>query len=291
MEAMYQEYKDIAEFRMVYINEAHAADSDWSVEYAEELGINDHKNYEDRCQTADMLITDKELTIPTVIDGVDNAVNRAYSAWPDRIFLIRTDGRLAVAGGQGPWGYVPAMNEAKSWLKELRETKMEPALADGAIAAADERAAAKKKADEAEAAAREEERSERPLANYESKFPMGRIHRRPLVEHDGRTLLWAKGDPSGEAPVEDVEWFDMTDALVDPAQFQYGIGKDTIAPIVAPEYAKPGDARLLEFGITEDTEVVGFAHEGIARAYPIMILNGHEVVNDNFAGVPFAVCW
>ena len=39
MEEMYQEFKDIAEFRLVYIREAHAADSNWSVPYAKEKGI------------------------------------------------------------------------------------------------------------------------------------------------------------------------------------------------------------------------------------------------------------
>ena len=33
------------------------------------------------------------------------------------------------------------------------------------------------------------------------------------------------------------------------------------------------------------------AHYGLAKAYPLFILDRVEVVNDNFAGVPFAVCW
>lgn len=128
MEKMFQAYKDIAEFRLVYINEAHAADSSRSVPYAKEKGIFNHKSFEDRCATADMLIKDKDLTIATVIDGMDNKVNKAYSAWPDRVFLVRTDGRLAVAAVRGPFGYKPGIKDANTWLTEFKKTGVEPEL-------------------------------------------------------------------------------------------------------------------------------------------------------------------
>jgi hypothetical protein len=128
MEKMYQDYKGVAEFRIVYINEAHAADGRSPVAYAGELGINEHTSYEDRCSTAEMLIEDKSLTIPCVIDGMDNSVNEAYRAWPDRIFLVRTDGRLAVAATRGPFGFEPALEETIDWLTEFKRTGVEPKL-------------------------------------------------------------------------------------------------------------------------------------------------------------------
>ena len=125
---MYQDYKDVAEFRMVYINEAHAADGRRPVAYAKEKGITEHDNYEERCTTAQMLLDDKTLTIPCVIDGMDNKVNQAYSAWPDRIFLVRTDGKLAVAANRGPFGFGPGLNASKDWLKQFSASGEEPAL-------------------------------------------------------------------------------------------------------------------------------------------------------------------
>ncbi len=121
MERLYQEFEDIAEFRMVYIREAHAADSNWSVPYAEEKGITEHDDYEERCTTAQMLLDDESLTIPCLIDSMDDAVNRAYSAWPDRIFVVRTDGRLAIAAARGPRGFEPALRETRAWLETLRD--------------------------------------------------------------------------------------------------------------------------------------------------------------------------
>ncbi len=128
MEKMYQDYKDIVEFRMIYISEAHAADGTWSVPYAKELGLTEHKSYGQRCSQAQKLLSDKTLTIPTLADGMDDKVNEAYKAWPDRIYLVRKDGKLAVATDRGPRGYVPAMEAAKEWLVEYKKTGKEPAL-------------------------------------------------------------------------------------------------------------------------------------------------------------------
>ncbi|MCH8878650.1 MAG: DUF3179 domain-containing protein [Planctomycetes bacterium] len=128
MQKMYEDYRDLVEFRLVYIREAHAADSDWAVGYAKDLGLLEHKNYGQRCAAAEKLFKDEKLTIPCLIDGMDNVANEAYKAHPDRIFLIRKDGTLGVAGKRGPFGFVPALNQAQAWLAEYRSTGKEPDL-------------------------------------------------------------------------------------------------------------------------------------------------------------------
>lgn len=116
MQKLYEEYRGVAEFRIVYINEAHAADGDWPVKYAEEKGITEATNYGERCTTAEMMLVEERVTIPCIIDNMDNHVNQSYSAWPDRLFLVEPNGRLAVAGKRGPWGFKPAIAEAEEWL-------------------------------------------------------------------------------------------------------------------------------------------------------------------------------
>lgn len=128
MERMYQDYRDIAEFYIVYISEAHAADDKHPVGYAKKLGIKEHTNFGERCAVATRLQKDKKLTIPCLIDGMDNAVAEAYKGWPDRVFLVRKDGVLAVAGRRGPWGFRPALNKAKKWLADYKDTSREPEL-------------------------------------------------------------------------------------------------------------------------------------------------------------------
>ena len=128
MERLYREYKDIVEFRLVYINEAHAADGRRPVGYAKEKDITEHDDYAERCTTAEMLLGDKGLSIPFVIDRMDNKVSEAYRAHPDRLFVVRTDGRLGVAAKRGPRGFAPGIEEVAAWLAAFREHGAEAAL-------------------------------------------------------------------------------------------------------------------------------------------------------------------
>ena len=147
MEQMYQEYRDIAEFRMIYIREAHAVDGRRPAKIAEQKNIHEHTSLDDRCTTAGMLIEDKSLTIPTLVDEMDDGVGGLYRAWPDRVFLIRSDGRLAVAAERGPWGFAPALEATGQWLAEFKRSGQEPELAEEDVAAAEKRAAEKRAAE------------------------------------------------------------------------------------------------------------------------------------------------
>lgn len=131
---MYQDYKSVAQFYIVYISEAHAADDARPVQYAKQLGIKEHTNYGERCAVAEKLFADKQLSIPCLVDGMGNEAADAYEAWPDRLFLIRKDGKLAVAANRGPWGFKPALDEAAKWLKEFQQTGKEPNLPSDADA-------------------------------------------------------------------------------------------------------------------------------------------------------------
>ncbi|MCH7884665.1 MAG: hypothetical protein IIC01_05380 [Planctomycetes bacterium] len=137
MEKMFNDYKDIAEFFVVYISEAHALDDRRPVGYAEELGIKEHQNYGERCIVADRLFKDKKLTMPCLIDGMDNAVEEQYHGFPDRVFLVRTDGVLAVAGRRGPRGFKPGLKAARTWLAQYKKTGQEPELVVNEAAAPD----------------------------------------------------------------------------------------------------------------------------------------------------------
>jgi len=128
MERMYQAYKEKVNFRLVYISEAHAMDDKFPVPYASELGIREHKNFGERCKVASRLRKDKKLTIPCLVDDMNNTVEKQYRAWPDKVFLVRRDGRLAVASKRGPWGFKPALKKVDDWLIEFKETGREPKL-------------------------------------------------------------------------------------------------------------------------------------------------------------------
>jgi len=49
----------------------------------------------------------KISNIPTLVDLMNDAVNKAYGAHPDRLYLVGKDGKIAFAGGRGPRGFQP----------------------------------------------------------------------------------------------------------------------------------------------------------------------------------------
>ena len=49
-----------------------------------------------------------QLSIPMLIDGMNNTIDRAFNGWPERLYVIGTDGRVAYQGGKGPYGFNPA---------------------------------------------------------------------------------------------------------------------------------------------------------------------------------------
>lgn len=80
--------------------------------------------------------------------------------------------------------------------------------------------------------------------------------------------------------------FDLTGALVPAAQIESGgPPRDGIPAIDRPKFVKADEARFLQ----GDDRVLGVARNGIAKAYPVRILNWHEIVNDSFGAERIAV--
>ncbi len=122
MEQLHKDFSDIAEFRLVYIREAHAIGSLRPAPYAEEKGIHDANTFGERCALALGLLDDKNLSIPTIVDDMDNSVNEDYSAFPDRIFVVDVDGKIAFVADRGPWGFAPGIKDVREWLDERKTT-------------------------------------------------------------------------------------------------------------------------------------------------------------------------
>ena len=64
-----------------------------------------------------------------------------------------------------------------------------------------------------------------------------------------------------------------------------GPPKDGIPAILEPKFISAAKVAFLSPG----DQVIGIEVEGQARAYPIRILNLHEVVNDTVNGIPIVV--
>jgi hypothetical protein len=68
-----------------------------------------------------------------------------------------------------------------------------------------------------------------------------------------------------------------------------GPGKDGIPALLKPKFISAGEAD--EAQLKKGDRILGFVHEGHARAYPIKILNWHEIVNDRIKGVSRVVTY
>ena len=77
------------------------------------IRINQHTTYEERQAVAEMCTTDLQITVPAIIDKIDNAVSIAYGGFPDRIYVIDSDGIVRFKTRHGPFGWsVPDATEA-----------------------------------------------------------------------------------------------------------------------------------------------------------------------------------
>ncbi len=95
-------------FLLIYIREAHPEEG-WIIPENRRSGIAVHEPETDdeRRSVASDCAVKLEVSMPVAIDGVDNAVASAYGGWPDRLYLIGSDGRIAFQGGEGPFGFKP----------------------------------------------------------------------------------------------------------------------------------------------------------------------------------------
>ena len=92
--------------------------------------------------------------------------------------------------------------------------------------------------------------------------------------------------PGAQAQVKN--GFDVSGALIPKHEIlSGGPPRDGIPAIDAPRFVSANAARFLQ----PTDRVLGISRNGVAKAYPVLILNWHEIVNDSFAGEPIVVSY
>ncbi len=73
----------------------------------------------EREQVANSCVRKLHIAFPALIDSIDNRVEQAYTGWPDRLYLIGTDGTVRFKSEAGPFGFHPA-NLAAALAEQTR---------------------------------------------------------------------------------------------------------------------------------------------------------------------------
>lgn len=105
---MYDRHGEQVAFYIVYIKEAHPEDG-WILEEnrKQAIALEDPTTLDARAGVAATCAARLSIRIPVLLDSLDNRVASQYGGWPDRLYLIGKDGRIAFQGGEGPFGFKP----------------------------------------------------------------------------------------------------------------------------------------------------------------------------------------
>ncbi len=95
-------------FLVVYITEAHPSDV-WQMQsnVKDQVVFASPKNEEERAFVAGACVRKLGIKFPAVLDEFGNSTEKAYTGWPDRIYLIDQNGHVAFKTKPGPFGFKP----------------------------------------------------------------------------------------------------------------------------------------------------------------------------------------
>ena len=106
------------EFLAIYVREAHPIDG-WRMESNDQAGISilQPRSKAERDAVSNRCCTALHVTMPMVVDDMDDHVGHLYSGMPDRLYVIDRAGKVAYKSGRGPFGFKPGeMEQALAML-------------------------------------------------------------------------------------------------------------------------------------------------------------------------------
>ncbi len=103
LQGIYRRFKKSADFYFIYIREAHPTDG-WSAAPTSSgvVKLKDPKTFKERVATASACIKTAKFTIPVLVDDMADSAGIAYGAYPNRLYVVGSDGKIAFRGNQGP---------------------------------------------------------------------------------------------------------------------------------------------------------------------------------------------
>lgn len=108
IEEIREAFEGRAEFVYVYIKEAHPED-EWQMDVNREAGVvySQPESFEERIELAHAFVSEMDVETPVLVDDMGNTANACFAAWPERIYVVGSDGRIRYKGGMGPFDFDP----------------------------------------------------------------------------------------------------------------------------------------------------------------------------------------
>ena len=116
---IYRNFGDQIEFCCIYIREAHPENSvgGFKTERNRSIAIlfDQPTTIEERGEIAEVCVLKLNLKMPMYLDGMEDEAEIKYVGWPERLYVIGTDRKIAYAGAMGPLGFDP-----DSWEEAIK---------------------------------------------------------------------------------------------------------------------------------------------------------------------------
>jgi len=98
---------------VVYITEAHPTDV-WQMRsnIRDNVLFASPTNEDQRAEVAGTCVRKLGIQFPAVLDEFGNSTERAYTGWPDRLYLVDAGGHIVYKSKPGPFGFKPEQLEA-----------------------------------------------------------------------------------------------------------------------------------------------------------------------------------
>ena len=103
LDELAKSHGDKVKFFSVYIREAHAEGEDQVLRNLDEDVIFEQPaTTDERAEIAAACMLRYNFSFPMLLDNIENEAEEKYISWPDRLYLIDSDGKIAYQGGMGP---------------------------------------------------------------------------------------------------------------------------------------------------------------------------------------------
>lgn len=106
-------YGNSVQFLFIYVREAHSVDGRAPMPSEDQPIVEEPTTAAERTVVANLCALDLGFDrFPTLVDGMDNAVAKAYAGPPARLYVIDRAGKITYGSEPGPFGLDPAAFEA-----------------------------------------------------------------------------------------------------------------------------------------------------------------------------------